>query len=49
MNGYKMTADSYREVLKHDREKMTEDAIKNMERSIQFLRSWRSLNQKINM
>ena len=34
MNGYKMTADSYREVLKRDRDKMTEDAITNMERSI---------------
>ncbi len=34
MNGYKMTADGYREVLKHDRVKMSEDSIENMERNI---------------
>ena len=37
MNGYKMTADSYKEVLQRDREKMSDDAIINMERSIRVL------------
>lgn len=34
MNGYEMTADSYRQVLDRDRSHMTEDEIENMERSI---------------